>query len=78
MSAGKALIGGPFELVDMKGATVTNKDFEGHFLLVYFGFTNCPDVCPDQLDKLTEAINEMGMCFLAWLVSVSCWLCMQS
>ncbi|XP_065191053.1 protein SCO1 homolog, mitochondrial-like [Sycon ciliatum] len=59
MSVGKALIGGPFELLDMQGKTVTEKNFEGDFILVYFGFTNCPDVCPDQLDKLSEAIKSM-------------------
>ena len=45
-AGGKALIGGPFKLVDQTGRAVTEKDFEGSFMIAYFGYTFCPDFCP--------------------------------
>lgn len=53
-------IGGPFTLVDHTGKTVTDRDFRGRFLLVFFGFTYCPDVCPTTLGALSEAIDLLG------------------
>ena len=53
---GEALIGGPFTLVDQRGQTVTEKDFAGRFMLVYFGYTFCPDVCPLSLSNMVQAI----------------------
>ena len=57
---GKALIGGPFELVDSSGKTVTDKDFRGKYLLVFFGYTNCPDVCPTTLNDVALAMDALG------------------
>ena len=59
-STGKALVGGPFSLVDQTGKRVTEKDFLGHYTLVYFGFTNCPDICPSGLQVMSAAIEKLG------------------
>jgi len=56
VSGGKALVGGPFQLVNQDGAAVTEKDYLGQNLLVYFGFTYCPDVCPTELAKIGAAV----------------------
>ncbi|GAQ82699.1 hypothetical protein KFL_001200230 [Klebsormidium nitens] len=58
-SVGKAAIGGAFELVNQDGKKVTDKDFKGNWNLVYFGFTFCPDICPDELKKMAEAIDKV-------------------
>jgi protein SCO1/2 len=57
---GKALVGGPFSLVDATGKRVTEKDFAGKPMLVYFGFTNCPDVCPAGLQVIAAALDRLG------------------
>jgi cytochrome oxidase Cu insertion factor (SCO1/SenC/PrrC family) len=59
-SAGKALVGGPFSLVDHTGRKVTDKDFRGRYMLVYFGFTYCPDVCPSGLQVIAAALQKIG------------------
>lgn len=59
-TAGKALIGGPFSLLDPSGKRVTDKDFAGRPMLVYFGFTHCPDVCPAGLQVIAAALDRMG------------------
>ena len=58
--SGKAAIGGPFELIDHTGRTVTEADFEGQYMLVYFGFTYCPDVCPTELQAMSVALDMLG------------------
>ncbi len=52
-------IGGAFELTNQDGKKVTNKDFAGKKLLVYFGFTNCPDICPVSMAIITEVMNQL-------------------
>ena len=52
--------GGPFELVDHTGAVRRNTDFSGRFMLIYFGYTNCPDICPHNLQVMTEALERLG------------------
>jgi protein SCO1/2 len=59
-SAGQALIGGEFTLVDGKGKTVTDKDFHGQYTLVYFGFTHCPDICPTGLLLIANVLEDLG------------------
>jgi protein SCO1/2 len=60
ISEGEAMIGGPFELVDQEGRTVTDRDLRGRYLLVYFGFTYCPDVCPTELQIISAALDRLG------------------
>ena len=59
-TAGRALIGGPFALVDHTGKTRTEKDLLGKFAVVNFGFTNCPDVCPTTLQTISDALEMLG------------------
>jgi protein SCO1/2 len=54
------MLGGPFSLVDHTGRAVTERDFAGRAMLVYFGFTYCPDVCPTELGTIAAAIDAMG------------------
>lgn len=53
-------MGGPFELVDQNGGTVTQAQFAGQFMLIYFGFTHCPDVCPTELQTMANALDMLG------------------
>ncbi|WP_072396378.1 SCO family protein [Hyphomicrobium sp. CS1GBMeth3] len=59
-TTGKALVGGPFTLTDGSGKRVTEKDYAGRPLLVYFGFTHCPDVCPAGLQVIAAALDKLG------------------
>jgi protein SCO1/2 len=53
-------VGGAFELVDHTGAVRSDRDFRGKLLLVYFGFTWCPDVCPTDLMAIAQALDLLG------------------
>jgi protein SCO1/2 len=59
-TTGRALIGGPFSLLDPTGKRVTEKDFAGRPMLVFFGFTHCPDVCPAGLQVIAAALDKLG------------------
>jgi protein SCO1/2 len=54
-------VGGPFALTDAAtGQQVSDRDFQGKWLLVFFGYTHCPDVCPTTLNNIAEAMTQLG------------------
>ena len=53
-------VGGPFTLVDHTGSTVTDANFRGRYLLIFFGYTYCPDVCPTTLQTVVDAMEGLG------------------
>ena len=55
-----AAVGGPFQLVDQSGKTVTDEDLKGRPFLVFFGFTHCPDICPTTLFEVSEVLRQLG------------------
>lgn len=57
---GRAMIGGPFTLTSGDGKTVSDRDFRGKFMLIYFGYSFCPDVCPTSLNTMAEALDRLG------------------
>ena len=59
-TSGTAAIGGPFELVDQTGARRSDEDYRGRYMLVYFGYTYCPDVCPTSLLTMSRALQLLG------------------
>jgi protein SCO1 len=58
--SGKPLVGGPFSLVDQTGKRVTDQNYRGRYMLVFFGYTNCPDVCPAGLQVMSAALDKLG------------------
>jgi len=56
-AGGTPLIGGDWSMIDHKGIKVTNRDYQGKYLMIYFGFTFCPDVCPRELNKIAAALD---------------------
>jgi cytochrome oxidase Cu insertion factor (SCO1/SenC/PrrC family) len=59
-SSGEALIGGSFSLTDQNGNIVADNDFKGKNMLVYFGFTYCPSICPTDLALITNVMQQLG------------------
>ena len=57
---GGVSVGGPFTLVNGAGETVTDASFRGRWMLVYFGYTFCPDVCPTDLQTISAAMDRLG------------------
>jgi protein SCO1 len=53
-------IGGPFDLIDQNGQHRTDAEFRGKFLVLYFGYTYCPDICPTDLMAISSAIKLLG------------------
>ena len=63
---GRPVVGGPFSLYDHTGKPVSDKDFRGKYMLIYFGFTNCPDICPTELNKMASIMNTLGAAMCAF------------
>src|SRR5262249_49088433 len=60
VATGTADVGGPFLLTDQTGRTRSDTDFRGRYLLVYFGYSFCPDVCPTTLGVVADALAKLG------------------
>lgn len=58
--SGRAPVGGPFELTDQAGHRRTDTDFRGKLVVLYFGYTYCPDVCPTELQSISLALDKLG------------------
>jgi protein SCO1 len=59
--SGHAPVGGPFELTDQAGHRRSDTDFRGKLVVLYFGYTYCPDVCPTELQSISLALDELGV-----------------
>jgi protein SCO1/2 len=55
--SGKALVGGPFQMTDQNGQAVTEASYAGRYMMVFFGYTFCPDVCPQGLQVIGDALD---------------------
>lgn len=60
VSSGTALVGGSFSMTNQNGEAVTEKTFAGKPMLLFFGYTYCPDVCPTELQVMMQALDELG------------------
>ncbi|KAH8802851.1 Sco1 protein [Xylogone sp. PMI_703] len=57
---GRPKVGGPFQLTDQNGKPFSDADMKGKYSLVYFGFSHCPDICPEELDKMAIMIDSVN------------------
>ncbi|MGZ5870897.1 MAG: SCO family protein [Bradyrhizobium sp.] len=57
---GRGTVGGPFTLIDQTGRKRSDSEFRGKVMIVYFGYTFCPDVCPADLMAITQALDALG------------------
>ncbi len=63
-------IGGAFTLTDQNGKTVSDRDFRNRYMLVFFGYTYCPDVCPTTLSTVAGALDKLGPTFTKKVVRI--------
>ena len=61
VTSGSVAVGGPFHLIDQNGKPRASSDFAGRYQLIYFGYSNCPDVCPTTLGVMGEALDKLGV-----------------
>src|SRR5258708_26771850 len=59
-TSGTAAIGGPFTLVATNGEDVSDRIYRGKWLLIFFGYTFCPDACPTALNNISVALEKLG------------------
>ena len=59
--SGTATIGGPFTLVSSNGQNVSERSYRGKWVLIYFGYTYCPDACPTALNNISVALEKLGL-----------------
>jgi protein SCO1/2 len=67
---GRPKLGGPYDLIDSEGEVCTDERFRGKYQLIYFGFINCPDICPTELRKLESALKQVPADLASILVPV--------
>ncbi|MCP5411838.1 MAG: SCO family protein [Alphaproteobacteria bacterium] len=60
VSSGQIDVGGPFQLIDQNGNKVSDADFRGRYMMIYFGYSFCPDVCPTTLAVMAGALDKLG------------------
>ena len=60
ISTGQIKVGGPFHLIDQNGKPVSDRDLHGRYVLIYFGYSFCPDVCPTTLAVMADALDRLG------------------
>ena len=60
VTTGQADVGGPFQLTDQHGKRTGDQDFRGRYMLIYFGYSFCPDVCPTTLAVIAQALDKLG------------------
>jgi len=56
----ESLFGGPFSLTDHTGVQRSDQDYRGKFMLIYFGYTTCPSICPTNLQHMADALDRLG------------------
>ena len=71
VSTGKPALGGPFVLFDENGVPRTDASYRGKYLMLYFGFTYCPDICPSELVRV---LSDKHYLLTSYLITF-CWLC---
>ena len=56
----KTPLGGEWELIDDEGRKRNSREFNGQWMLIYFGFSHCPDICPEEMEKMKKIVQKIG------------------